>query len=328
MIIQFFERKYLEGRPSIEKIFDVLKYEFEKNGHFVKKIKNPYELKFFFLSWLYFWKRQNGINHITGDIHWVSLVLNPKTTVLTIHDIVGVKYLTGFRRKIYYYFWLYLPIKRLNYITVISEKTKDEILSLFPWAKNKIYVVSNFLTIEPPENKVVKNNKKPHVLIVGTTINKNIQSSFNALNGLDCVVNIIGKLNENQLEYLQLNKINFNLFFDISEDKLKELYALSDILLFPSLYEGFGLPIIEAQVYNCAVITSNISPMKEVAGYGAALVDPQSVSEIREALNKIIFNEKYRNSLIKQGNQNVEKYRLDFVVKQYLDLYEVILKKN
>lgn len=326
MKIQFFERKKNQGFISIEKLFDKLGVEFEENGHQVYKLKNPYDLKFFFLSWFYFWKNQKEINHITGDIHWVSLVLNPKTTVLTIHDLVGLNYLTGLRKKIYYYFWLYLPIRRLKYITVISEKTKDEILNLFPWAQNKIFVIPNFLTIDIPESTIVKKNEKTQILIIGTKFNKNIKTSFEAIIGKDCVLNIVGELNEHELNFLQINKVDFNLFFDINEEELKRLYQKSDILLFPSLYEGFGLPILEAQAYNCIVITSNISPMKDVAGNGAILVNPYSVMEIKSALNKVISDDVFREELIKNGRINIERFKLKVVAKQYLDLYKEILK--
>lgn len=326
MKIQFFERKTNKGFISIEKLFDKLGVEFEENGHQVYKLKNPFDLKFFFLSWFYFWKNQKEINHITGDIHWVSLVLNPKTTVLTIHDLVGLNYLTGLRKKIYYYFWLYLPIRRLKYITVISEKTKEELLSLFPWAKEKIYVIPNFLTIDIPESTIVKKNEKTQILIIGTNFNKNIKTSFEAIIGKDCVLNIVGKLNKHELNYLQVNKVDFNLFFDIAEAELKRLYQKSDILLFPSLYEGFGLPILEAQAYNCIVVTSNISPMKDVAGNGAILVNPHSVMEIKSALNKVISDDVFREELIKNGRINIERFKLKVVAKQYLELYEEILK--
>lgn len=326
MKIQFFERKTNKGFISIEKLFDKLGVEFEENGHQVYKLKNPFDLKFFFLSWFYFWKNQKEINHITGDIHWVSLVLNPKTTVLTIHDLVGLNYLTGLRKKIYYYFWLYLPIRRLKYITVISEKTKEELLSLFPWAKEKIYVIPNFLTIDIPESTIVKKNEKTQILIIGTKFNKNIKTSFEAIIGKDCVLNIVGELNEHELNFLQINKVDFNLFFDIKEKELKRLYQKSDILLFPSLYEGFGLPILEAQAYNCIVITSNISPMKDVAGNGAILVNPHSVMEIKSALNKVISDDVFREELIKNGRINIERFKLKVVAKQYLELYEEILK--
>ena len=79
------------------------------------------------------------------------------------------------------------------------------------------------------------------------------------------------------------NKIN------ISEEELQQIYFESDILCFPSLYEGFGLPILEAQASEVAVITSNISPTKEVAGKGAILVNPLDKNEIKKSIERWIF---------------------------------------
>ena len=325
MNIHFFERKYLEGYISIEKLFDILKGELERKGHVVTKFKNPYSLTRFYSSWLYFRRNQNEINHITGDIHWVSLMLNPNTTILTIHDLVGLNYLTGIRKKSYYYFWLYFPLKRLKYITVISEKTKEELVSLFPWAANKIQVIPNFLTINPPEKIDSKRNPKPNVLIIGTRSNKNIETAFEALVGLDVKLNIVGALTESQSEFLLQNSIEYQLFFNLPEEALIELYKKTDVLLFPSIYEGFGLPILEAQAYGCVVITSDVSPMKDVAGKGAILVNPMSVLEIRQALIELNDNEEFKKELIEEGLKNIQNYSPSLIAQKYLDLYKRVL---
>lgn len=99
-------------------------------------------------------------------------------------------------------------------------------------------------------------------------------------------------------------------------------------MLFPSTYEGFGLPIIEAQATGRPVLTSKLEPMSSVAGDAACLVDPYSVESIRAGVKKIIENESYRNELIEKGFKNVERFQLKNVTKQYIDLYQELIQRK
>ncbi|MCL9809119.1 glycosyltransferase family 4 protein [Flavobacterium luminosum] len=328
MNVQFFERKPFNGQISIEKLFSVIRSQLNDFGVQTNSFKNPYALKGMLKSFWYFYKNQGDINHITGDIHWVALVLNPKRTVLTIHDLVGLQYLKGIRKKIYYYLWIYWPIRRLKYITVISEKTKKEIVELLPWAAQKIVVIPNCLTIPFSKDFKKNNNSISKFLIIGTRANKNVDRAIQALKGIKGVLNIVGEITPEQKVFLETNNIDYDIHVNVNETKLIEFYKESDILLFPSFYEGFGLPIIEAQAYQCAVITSNISPMKEVAGEGAILVNPYQINEITEAIVKLQNDTVFKEELIKKGLMNVKNYEPKAIAILYLNLYQKILQEN
>lgn len=96
------------------------------------------------------------------------------------------------------------------------------------------------------------------------------------------------------------------------------------MLCFVSLYEGFGMPIIEAQATGRPVVTSNLGAMAEVAGRGAHLVDPEESGSIRQGVVKILEDGAYREQLVEKGLKNVKRFRAETVAGQYMALYSDI----
>lgn len=94
----------------------------------------------------------------------------------------------------------------------------------------------------------------------------------------------------------------------LTEEELVDYYNNASLYLFPSLYEGFGLPILEAQACGCPVLTSNVSSCTEVAENSAHIVDPYSTEEIRDGILKIIDDDEYRKELIRKGRINVKRF--------------------
>jgi glycosyltransferase involved in cell wall biosynthesis len=111
-----------------------------------------------------------------------------------------------------------------------------------------------------------------------------------------------------------------------SNGELVKKYNRAFCFIYPSLYEGFGLPILEAMACGCPVITSNFDPMKEIAGNAAVLVNPYSVEEIRSAMENIINDQNLREKLIKNGNNRIRKYSWEKTAKQTLNFYEKIYR--
>jgi glycosyltransferase involved in cell wall biosynthesis len=98
------------------------------------------------------------------------------------------------------------------------------------------------------------------------------------------------------------------------------------MVVFASLYEGFGLPILEAQATGRPVITSNFGAMKEAAGEGALFVDPYSVESIRSAILRIKNEPQLREELVRKGRENVARFRPEAIARQYAEIYRSLAK--
>jgi len=328
MNVHFFERYFIPHRISIEKVFSVIKGDLATRGVQHKTFQNPWHsLSKMVNAMLYFKNNQGEINHITGDIHWACLLLKSKRTILTIHDVVGFQeYQPGLKRNLYMFFWFYLPLRKLKYITVISQKTKNELITIYPNIEHKIRVIPNPLTVNVFNREPIdKKGFDLEILIVGTRENKNVPKIIEALKDIECMLTIVGKLDLAISEKLSGIKPIIKQYDFVSDNELDEIYSKSDILCFASLYEGFGLPIIEAQAKGCAVLTSRIEPMISVAGEGAAFVDPLDAEDIRSNLLSLMNNFDLRSDVVKKGYENVMKFSAGKIADQYLEIYKEIL---
>lgn len=270
-----------------------------------------------------FKKKKNDLQHITGDIHYMAIVTG-NYSVLTIHDVKSAS--SGNILKTLYirFFWFWLPAFSVRRITVISEFTKRELSKIIPFAKDKIRVVNNPVNAELKPSSYIFNSERPNILLIGTKPNKNLERIFEALENYSCQLTIIGELSSNQAKILQKLNIDFkNKKYLLFEDVIS-CYENCDLLCFPSIYEGFGMPIIEAQAIGRPVLTSNFGAMLEISGDSACLVDPFDVGSIKNGIYKICNDENYRQELINKGFQNIERFQIQNITKQYIAVYNEV----
>jgi glycosyltransferase involved in cell wall biosynthesis len=144
------------------------------------------------------------------------------------------------------------------------------------------------------------------------------------LKGLHCHLVLIGTIDDGLKQKLADCGVVYENHARITHEELNQQYLKCDVVSFVSLGEGFGVPIIEAQAVGRPLITSNISPMREVAGDGACLINPLDVSQIREGIQKIIGDSFYRNHLVESGLRNVSRYSPAKISGHYLALYKTM----
>ena len=219
-------------------------------------------------------------------------------------------------------------MKRSAVVTTISQTTKDELRKWVGDLADKVVVIPNCIRSEFRPNPQAFSTDAPVALQVGTGWNKNVERVAESLRGTGCRLEIIGLLNDAQRATLNTSGIEFTELGLITHDAVVEAYRRCDFVIFASLYEGFGLPILEAQATGRPVITRNCSSMPEVAGEGALFVDPESTVSIRSAVNSLLCDQALRISLIERGYQNVERFRPNVIADKYAELYERLLQKS
>lgn len=250
---------------------------------------------------------------ITGTENYLLPFISSAKKVVVVHDVKSFfNNVSGVRKKIKELMFIKV-LGKADKIVSISEQTEKE-LKDYGFRSCVIYdpVSPTFTYVEKVPNK-----ECPIVLHIGTNPNKNLHNTILALKGLKCFLRIVGMLSSEDIKLLHDNEIEYFSRSNISDEELLEEYRSCDIVNFPSLYEGFGMPIIEGQATGRVVVTSKISPMKDVAGGASVLVDPHDVLSIRKGyLEAINEGDKY----IEKGLKNVKRFTVPFITSQYFNL--------
>ena len=267
---------------------------------------------------------QSDVNHVTGDTHYLTYFLQRRRTVLTVHDLVSLDRLHGIKRWLLWFFWYWLPIRRSCKVVTISDCTRAALQKIVRCDPAKLIVIHNPVSTEFQPTPSSWNASCPRILQIGTTPNKNIERVAEALSGIRCCLVVVGSMTAAQVAVLEAYGIKYENHVGLSRAALLEQYIKADVLLFASTYEGFGLPIVEANAVGRPVVTSNLSSMPEVAGMAACLVDPLQVDDIRAGILKVFGDAGYREQLIQAGYANALRFQPEIVAAQYAALYREV----
>jgi glycosyltransferase involved in cell wall biosynthesis len=286
-----------------------------------------------------------GIDLIHYPNHMGSTLKFKIKTVTTVHDIdIHKIYPKSFNIKSFIdylqiIFTRFLTIRNSNELIVDSKTIKSELISLLKNYRIKRNIntiaLSHNTFIGKNYNSKYKYHKKNYLCMSDFSPRKNTSAIIEAYSKLPSKI-----LKDNQLviisstkkPLMKLNgiiknlKIKKKVKFVIapSNRKLLKFYKQSLSFLYPSLYEGFGIPILEAMNYGCPVITSNYGAMKEVARNAAYLVNPYSVDDITKAMQLIARNKKLREGLIEKGFKRAREYSWKKTARETLKVYEKV----
>jgi len=296
--------------------------------------------------------RQENIDCFHSPVQTSLPIFYRHRSVVTIHDLVQLRfpemYLkgNGMRSKFRFFAKLFLTSRAARLIA-ISENTKQDIIKYLKVPAHRIDVVYNGVNNQfvPLTNNSLLDGLKARFHINGKFIlyvggfeeRKNILRIFKAFhtfmkNGANDVYLVIaGKIDaegEQILKKMKEEHRDQNVIFTgfISEDELVSLYNGCEFLIFPSIYEGFGLPALEAMACGKTLISSNTPSLKEVVGEAAICVNPYSDEEIAQAISKLISDIPFRQNLERKSLERAKLFSWKKAAEETLKVYEKVAR--
>ncbi len=257
--------------------------------------------------------------------------------VVTMHDVAFMDYPETFSRAFcaYYRCLFRLLSRRADRIITVSHFSKSRIIRHFPGAAERVYVIYPPLSkVFMPLNFVVKQDA---ILYVGSANERKNPAgtieAFLKLKSRTLKLWMVGgfykhfRLSERTRKLFAKAEETANVrFFRNLDDKgLVELYNRAKLLLFPSLYEGFGYPIVEAFACGCPVITSGREPFIEVGGDAAMYCNPDSVDDIKEKLERLLDDETLQSQMRDRGFERARLFDEEKTLKKHIQLFEAIV---
>lgn len=266
------------------------------------------------------------------DIVWFPKNVIPffvkSKTIVTIHDLayclpaynaypfIDTQYMTHMIKR---------SCKRADTVISVSANTKKDLMAIFGISAHKIKIIHE--AVSPEKYQTIRDNKqlevirnkyhlgKKIILYTGSiSPRKNIARLIEAFNTISdriphdlIITGKKGWKNKTELSMIDMNQRVKKIGF-VPDDEIAFVYNLSDMFVYPSLYEGFGLPVLEAQACGVPVIASNVTSIPEIGGDSLCYIEPTSIKSIADAILKVAIDRQYRAALVQKGFENVKHY--------------------
>lgn len=264
-------------------------------------------------------------------------------TIVTIHDLIFMRYpnlYSYFDRKIHYHKFKYAANKA-DLVVAISEQTKKDIINYLNINPEKIKVIyqgcAPIFKEKLPEEflehiKIKYQLPNQFILNVGTIeTRKNVLSVIKAIKEIDTQLVIIGKKTTYIKEinkYILENKLQKKVIFleNVELRELAAIYRMASIFIYPSIFEGFGIPIIEALYSKTPVITSKGGCFSEAGGENSIYIEAQNTEEIKVQIEELLNNPEKRTKMKQQGFEFVQKFNDDKIANNWIETYNQVLR--
>lgn len=266
-------------------------------------------------------------------------------TLMTIHDIRGIHNQYNFFGKMFYKFFLNYAVIKAHKIITVSKFMKKDILNFHP--KANIDVIYNGVSIkdfmklsDKTSDQIIKKMNLPTTFILSIGHFEKRKNFPNLIKAFAIVKKkhpnvsliIIGNDANEKIEIiriihsLKLSKSVF-LFEGISDLEVRAIYKKAKLFIFPSLYEGFGIPVLESMMLSCPIVLSNIDVFKEITENKIPYFDPYDLNSIANTIDKYLLNSSERAIIIKYGQERVRSFDYKKIAQQVKSLYISILNK-
>lgn len=290
-------------------------------------------------------KMRGMVPDVIHETYYNGQLLCPaaKGRVMTVYDMIHEKYAAGFSDRDPTTKYKRLAVGRADHVICISHSTKNDLCALFDVPEHKVSVVHlGFEKFGQPASAVAastaKQTQRPFLLYVGSRGGyKNFarmlkaMASRSALQGaFDVVAFGGGAFNADELALMSTLGFAPQAVRHVGggDEVLGSLYAAAAAFVYPSVYEGFGLPPLEAMAHNCPVVSSNSSSMPEVVGNAGAYFDPLDIDAQADAICSVVFDAQRRSQLIAQGQQRLPMFSWERCALETQAVYQQVLQNK
>lgn len=343
------ENNYFAYTPKIGNPAFTTKYRQDEPQNLEIKLPKSKKLKSFWRSFLIIRDlNRDSIQLFHGLSNELPIGLKRKKikSIVTIHDLIFERYpnlYPPFDRFIYQ-----LKFKKAcqhaDVIVAISEQTKRDIIDYYQINPEKIEVVYQDsddifkVKLEEEQLEAIKEKydiHKKYLLCVATIAERKNQlmliKAFHKLHLSDYELILVGGKSayQKQIEsYLQEHSLsNVKIFNKVPFEDLPALYQASSLFVYPSLFEGFGIPIVEALHAGIPVIAATGSCLEEAGGRGAMYADPNDLNDLSSKILQVLSNKSLQKQMIFEGQQHVEKFSSENIAKQLISIYQKTIAK-
>ena len=261
-------------------------------------------------------------------------------SIVTVHDTIFMRYPQWYKwhDRQFYKQKTEFACKTADVIIAVSCQTKEDLMHYFKVKEEKIQVIyqpcNAVFSVKPTEEQKKNVKKKLNlpdsfILMVGNIEErKNIKTVMYAIQNqhITTPLVIVGRENgyavELKKEIEQKNIKNVRFCHDVCHLDLPTVYSLSSVFIYPSFFEGFGIPIIEALSCGVPVITSNTSCFEETGGEAVLYVNPNNEEEISQTIYNLLNDNELQKKLIEKGKAQIKKFSPDVIAEEVINLYK------
>jgi glycosyltransferase involved in cell wall biosynthesis len=329
IVSPLYVNQYLKCAPGALKVYGVPIGHIPRTGRVVHAVN-------FFLTWPIIRYLHPDIVHET---YYSSRRIAPKSTkvVLTVYDMIHERFSELFSKNDPTSRKKALAVERADHVICISEQTRQDLIELFGVNPAKTSVVYLGFTLTDQDKPVQKadTSARPFLLYVGGRGGyKNFEKLLHAYaassmlrNDFDLVCFGGGELTAKEKDLFQRLALASGSVRQVSGDdaSLAEYYKLASAFIYPSLYEGFGIPPLEAMSFDCPVVCSGVSSIPEVVGDAAEMFDPYEPDSIRMAIERVVSDDVLKQALIARGRERIKLFSWRRCAQETLDVYRRVL---
>ena len=327
IISPIYKNHYLSKSPGRSRAAGMKVPDFPKTGRVIRYLNN--------CASSYFVRRFRP--DVIHETYYSTTAIGPTRIkrILTVYDMIHELFPEYFSENDPTRENKKVAVSRADHIICISENTKNDLINILGVDESKISVVNlgfEFSEFDLPLRREVP---RPYLLFVGfrggyknfKLLVRAYASSMKVLKNLDLICFGGGPFSSDELKLFSEEKIPIERIRQVSGDDalLSRYYKNAVFFVYPSLYEGFGIPPLEAMSYGCPVACSNTSSIPEVVGDAAIMFDPYSIGSLQASLEKLFLDSFARETLISRGFAQIENYSWEKCARETLDIYNKVL---